>query len=684
MTRGGIIGSRLPLLRIGIYLFALIALIYSNTLNADWHLDDYDNILQNHNIQIGSLSPDSLGKSVYVPFPGGERVSRPLPMLSFALNWYENGANPQGYHLVNITLHFITALLLYLTITTLLQKAPRLNPEYSRQAQTIAFLAAVCWAVNPVQTQAVTYIVQRMATMAAMFYLLAFYLYIQGRIRPSHWRRYVWWVGSAIVWAAGMASKENAALLPLAVVLTEATFFMDWERQVNRRRLLIASIIGFLCIAASAVVLSHGQLDWILKGYASRPFSLTERLLTQPRVIWFYLSLLIYPIPSRLSIEHDFTLSTGLLHPWTTLPAIIGIIGLLIVGFLWMRRKPLLSFALLFFLVNHVVESTILPLEMVFEHRNYLPSMFLFVPIAAGAVKLMDIYRRERRSMFYIVAGFGICLIIGWGTGAYIRNQVWATEGSLWRDALAKAPQAQRPLHNIAWAHFERIGDLNTAYALYRRELQMQRQYKSHGAMAYNNMANINYLRGQPLKAARQWEKASRLAPRNAAFVYRRGLAYLKARRYEKAIEMADQLLDKGTKRDAALLLKGQALLRQQKPEAALYNFRRAFKIKQNSANVATEVGIALLLTKHYSNARILLTYALGIDPKSTTAMVWLSRQAYITGDDAGFDHWIGQMGARCTVSQIRGELRASAEVIPREMAEPVSVDAVILTALIK
>jgi tetratricopeptide (TPR) repeat protein len=684
MTRVGIGGYRIPLLRIGIYLFILIALIYSNTLDADWHLDDYDNILLNRNIQIESLAPESLGKAVYVPFPGGERIARPLPMLSFALNWYAHGTNPHGYHLVNITLHFMSALFLYLTIAALLQKAPRLKPEYSGQAQAIALLAVICWAVNPVQTQAVTYIVQRMTAMAAMFYLLSLYFYVQGRLCPKYWHRYAWWLGSMAAWTAGMASKENAVLLPLAVALTEAVFFINWERLENHRRLWIASILGLLCLAASAVMLSHGQLDWILRGYENRPFSLTERLLTQPRVIWYYLSLLVYPIPFRLSIEHDFTISTGLLQPWTTLPALIGIAGLLIVGFLWMRRKPLLSFALLFFLLNHVVESTILPLEMVFEHRNYLPSLFLFAPIAAGAVKLMTVYRRNRRSMFYIVVGFGICLIIGWGTGTYIRNQVWATEGTLWQDALAKAPQSQRSLHNLAWAHFERIGDLNTAYALYHRELQMQRQYQSHGAMAYNNMANISYLRGQHLKAAAQWEEASRLAPRNATFVYRRGLAYLKAHQYEKAIELADQLLSKGAERHAAHILKGKALLRLEEPEAALYNYRRAFKDELSSAAVATEIGIALLGAKRFSNARILLTYAHGIDSKSPAAMVWLSRLAYLTGDHAGFAHWIGQLGTRCTVAQIRRELRVSADVMPREMADPASVDTAVLNALIE
>ena len=121
-----------------------------------------------------------------------------------------------------------------------------------------------------------------------------------------------------------------------------------------------------------------------------------------------------------------------------------------------------------------------------------------------------------------------------------------------------------------------------------------------------------------------------------------------------------------------------------QKPEAALYNFQRAFKDKPDSAAVATEIGSALLLARHYPNARILLTYAQGIDPKAPEAMVWLSRLAYITGDEADFDYWIRALGMRCTVAQIRNELQASAEVMPREKAAPGWGDAAILNALIR
>ena len=684
VTRGRTIFQRIPAWRAGFCIFVLIALIYSNTLDAQWHLDDYNSILKNRNIQIQSLAPRALAKTAYVPFYGTERLSRPLPMLSFALNWYAHGADPAGYHLVNITIHFLTALLLYLTIATLLQKAPRLKGAYGGQGQFIALLATLLWAANPIQTQAVTYIVQRMATMAAMFYGLALWLYVKGRIRPNDGRRYRLWLASLAAFAAGLASKENAVLLPLAIFLIELTFFQELNRSIVRHgRFWLAAILGLAFIAGSALMFLNGDLSWVLKGYNNRPFDLSERLMTQPRVIWFYLSLLFYPIPSRLSIEHDFVLSTGLLQPWTTLPALIGVASLMLIGLACVRRQPLLSFALLFFFLNHAVESSILPLEMVFEHRNYLPSMFLFVPVAAVAVNRLAFYRQARSGMYHVLVGFGVLVMMGWGMGTYIRNMTWATEATLWRDAQTKAPQAQRPIHNLAWAHYEKIGDLDTAYALYQEEQKLQRQQKIHAALSFNNMANINYQRGNYPEAAAQWREAARLAPRNPNYLYRQGLALFQARQMDAAIGVADRLMKKKAKRNDALLLKGQALLWQHKPERALVCFRKVFERHPESTDAAEKLGVAHLIAGHATNASILLAYARHQDPAALRPLVWLARISYIQGDQAGLKASITRLTAGYTVYQIRAELKAASEAMLLDGVDPAAMDAAIMQALI-
>jgi hypothetical protein len=172
-----------------------------------------------------------------------------------------------------------------------------------------------------------------------------------------------------------------------------------------------------------------------IDGFQGRPFSLYERLLSEPRIVLFYLSLIFYPLPGRLSIEHDITLSTSLFNPWTTLPAILFHLILIGFGLSQIKKRPLLALAILFFYLNHVIESTIIPLELIFEHRNYLPSLFLFLPVAAGFKKLLDIYQEKNRVFRSVLLYSSVLIIIIIGAGTYIRNMAWATEKALWEDA---------------------------------------------------------------------------------------------------------------------------------------------------------------------------------------------------------------------------------------------------------
>ena len=190
-----------------------------------------------------------------------------------------------------------------------------------------------------------------------------------------------------------------------------------------------------------------------------------QRLMTEPRIVVFYLSQIFYPIISRYSIEHDIAVSTSLLDPWSTLPGIILVLVLIGIGLSQMRKRPILSFAILFFFLNHVIESSIIPLELVFEHRNYLPSLFLFLPVAVAIKWLLDYYKKRNRSLAVILVAFVTILLILLGTGTYTRNRVWLTERTLWEDAAKKAPGSNRPLHNLAWAYYERIGAIRYGVA---------------------------------------------------------------------------------------------------------------------------------------------------------------------------------------------------------------------------
>ena len=124
-------------------------------------------------------------------------------------------------------------------------------------------------------------------------------------------------------------------------------------------------------------------------------FTLKERLLTEPRIIIYYLSEIFYPMASRLSLVHDIKISTSFFKPWTTIPAILAIISLLGIGLSQAIKRPIIAFAIFFYFINHIIESTILPLELIFEHRNYLPSFFLFFPVATGLIWMIDYFKTK-------------------------------------------------------------------------------------------------------------------------------------------------------------------------------------------------------------------------------------------------------------------------------------------------
>ena len=160
-------------------LVGLIFIIYGNTYDASWHLDDYANIVDDPRLRLPDLKVESLSQAV-ASFLQSPRDARPLVRLTFAMNWFVGRYDPFGYHLVNISIHALTAFLLFLTVADLL-KLGAFDSKSRQHRYAIAVLSAILWSVNPIQTQAVTYIVQRMAALAALFYLLAIYLYIKLR-----------------------------------------------------------------------------------------------------------------------------------------------------------------------------------------------------------------------------------------------------------------------------------------------------------------------------------------------------------------------------------------------------------------------------------------------------------------------------------------------------------------------
>lgn len=587
----------LPFFLLTVFVF----LIYSNTFQSPWILDDFSNILLNPSVRLENLDGESLWGPIHASLDGG-RLDRPLARLTFALNWYISGRDTWSYHLLNISIHALSAFFLFLTVQAL-HRTPR-GGSGGSSPYAVSLIAAFIWAANPIQTQAVTYIVQRMAALAGLFYIMSLYCFIQSRLSGTALRRCVWGSGCFISFLLGVASKENAVLLPLAWVLTEMVFFQHERPQRSTQRWLLGLAVSAVSvIGLTGVFLLTNGSPLSLFNYDSRYFTLWERLLTQPRVLLFYLSQLFYPVPFRLSIEHDIALSTSTLDPWSTLPSMLAVFLLIALAAKKYRSWPFLSFGVLFFFLNHLIESTIIPLELVFEHRNYIPSMFLFVMVASGLCAMLDYCRLHRRRMYPIFATFIVLLILCLGAGTYVRNMAWESPGALWSDAVRKAPSSGRALAYLAMVQSEYPGGTHSALRLYEAALAGTKTNKQLEPEIFNNMAALYYDAGDFNRAVQFWEKALEKKPDYADARFRLSLASFKAGRKDEAFGHLQSLVDWYPGHIPTRNLRGMAYFETKDYESALRDFKMVMKPGPEFDAGLLNIGAVYLATGHYEKA---------------------------------------------------------------------------------
>jgi tetratricopeptide (TPR) repeat protein len=468
--------------------------IYSNTLRSPFVLDDLNSIKFNTHIRITGFDLEDIIQA------GSDSplTNRPVAYVSFALNYYFHQLNVAGFHIANILIHIVCGILLfYFTKTTL--HTPVLQNSSEKYAW-VPLLTALIWLVHPIQTQSVTYVVQRMNSLASMFYVLSILLYARGRQSEKDFPRYACFTGCVLSGLLALGSKEVAVTLPVFLFLYEWYFYQDLNREWLKRRVLpIFGIMAVLLLVA-LFYLDFQPLEKILNSYAGRNFTMPQRVLTEFRIVVFYLSLILFPHPSRLNLEHHFPVSQSLVEPITTVLAIGIITGLLVMAFFIAKRQRLLSFCILWYLGNLVLESSIIGLELVFEHRNYLPSMLIILML----MMLLHRYGRIR----WVTIGFPVVIALVCCVYTVNRNNIWRNELSLWQDCAAKSPQKARPHNNLAVA-LVRQGKIKEAISNYHRALQIKPDY----AEAHFNLATALRRQGKLNQAVHHYREMIRIKP---------------------------------------------------------------------------------------------------------------------------------------------------------------------------
>lgn len=605
-------------------LLVTLFLVYSNSFQGEWHFDDFHTIVDNPNIRVTALTRDELIKIFYGPTYGedSQHITRPLAYATFALNYQFGGTDVRGYHVVNFGIHFTAAFFLFLLIRLTLA-LPTMRERYGSVAYPVALLSAFVWSTSPLHVHAVTIIVQRMASMAGLGYILSLYFYARARTAGTGRCRIAFYSLSGMCALAAFATKENTAVLPIALLLYDL-FFIQGISAASARKTLKWALLPLAVVVALGLI----YIDFaVVRGtYEAgvRPFSPMERLFTQGRVLFFYVSLLLYPIPSRLALLHDIDISRTLFDPWATLAAIIGIVLCLLFAALKAKKYPLLSFAILFFILNHLVEGTVIPLELIFEHRNYIPSMFFFVPVAFLIVRCLDYFSYSVGFQYFMAAGF-VLLLAFQGHTTFERNDIVRSDIHLWLDNVRKAPELSRPRINLA-KHYYEAGMYEEATRELRmaEDLNRDTNLRQIGIASYN--LGIYYLdqANDTDRAEQQFLKALETFPDYPPAIVGLATVQLKRGDAKGAFRLMQEYVPRNRNDLGMSNCYGLVLLKKKEPQWALKAAARSMSLKWNDTQAWEISGEAWRKLGQWRKAAQCWEEALRMNPANPQALLAL------------------------------------------------------------
>lgn len=499
----GVIMRRvLPVTGLGLLLI-ITYMAYVPGLHGPWLLDDAVNI---RSAELQDVTWDEIKANIFNTerFAG---FARSIGTLTFSLSEYVYSDDTYPYKQHNLLLHLINGLLIFWLVRLLF----RLSEQYSPEAQNWAALAVTAiWLLHPLQVSTVLYVVQRYVLLATFFSLIALCLYIEGRTvadrRPASGTGLMV-LGLGLFWPLGLLSKETAALLVLILIALE--FFLlrlrtNTARERQYLRIVLAVFVAIPILVA--LVYFFKQFEFLTSGYDGRSFTIYERLLTQLHVLWFYVGLIIFPVPANMSLFHDgFPVQRG----WD-MPTAVYFIALLFwlgTAYHLRRRAPLIGFGLIWFLCWHLLEGTILALELVFEHRNYLALMGLALAFVAAAQIVLN--HQKLRVMAFVSAA-ALVALLGLNTAA--RAFAWSDLALMIESEYAENRSSPRVVEGMAVIALNR-GDHQEAMR-YIKELQQLVPAQAYPVLREASLlCRLGKSAAQPFARALILAEQGRLAP---------------------------------------------------------------------------------------------------------------------------------------------------------------------------
>jgi protein O-mannosyl-transferase len=590
---------------------AAVFLIYANALHAPFIFDDTNNIVENRHIRITRITIEQVGGLLK------NLSSRPVADVTFAFNYYLGQYNPFGYHLVNILIHLAAGFLLFIFIKQTLGLS--LNRGSAESAGfLIPFFAALVWLVHPLNTQSVTYVIQRMNALAALFYLFSLICYIRGRIiqrssaaaggsrKPLWAGPWLWFLASVGSGLLALASKQNAAFLPAFIFLYEWFFFQGLNRDWIRKKL--PWILGIILVMATVAALLIRAAPQVLYFYKVQDFTLCQRLLTEARVVIFYLSLIFFPHHQRLNLAHDYPLSQSLIHPWTSLLCLAVIIGLIGFAVFAAKKDRLISFSLLWFFGNLAIESSFVGLALIFEHRTYLPSML---------VCFLVVFLFFEHAKHHRIAAVLLCaILLVFSVWTHQRNQVWGERLGMWQDCIAKSPDRAWPYLSYGVDLAENPDKIPEAVSYIQKAIEKRPDFPE--ALFAMGVARTN--QNRPAEAMAYYRKALSLDSNFKKAHIELGLALVSSGDLSGAAEHFSKavMLDPEDARAQGSL--ANVLCELGRPAEAIPHYLAALTMEPENALVYNNLANAYVRLGELKKAVQFYARALQIDPENLSA----------------------------------------------------------------
>jgi|694.fasta_scaffold02357_9 tetratricopeptide (TPR) repeat protein len=540
--------------------FILGFAIYSNSIDCAFHFDDRNNIMENPVIRdvsnVGAIWEHS--------------HTRFLPFYSFAMNYSISELEVGSYHYFNIFIHLLNAGLVWWLTLLIFSISGLASNKIAESKNVIAFVMALLFVSHPLATQSVTYIVQRMASMAALFYLLAVIFYLKGRIADSS-RRIIYYALFLIASVSAFLCKENSFTLPLTILLCEVCFFQTKSLKIQASK--IYSALGLL-VATLVIVLSNFSFSVfeskVPNGGTDYAVTSMNYLLTQFKVIPIYIRLLLFPYNQNL--DHDIEPSFTLLDA-PTLLGLLFLLSLIFFAIYFFKKNRIVSFGIFWFFIALSIESSIKPIEdVMFEHRTYLPSFGFFLALV-GLVYHFVYEKSKYLAYFIFMVIIGVNSVL-----TYQRNNVWKDSLSLWSDVVSKSPNKARPYLNRGVAQWS-LGNWKDAMSDYSQAIKLNPNYF---AAAYWNLGIAQSKFNQWPESISNFTKAIEIYPSYFDAFQSRGISYSNLNQLKEAIDDLSKAIQLQPSNASCYFNRGNIYMMQKQWEAAKSDFTKAIELDPN------------------------------------------------------------------------------------------------------